>query len=42
MIKHLVLSGGGGGFFVIYGTLKYLSLKNFWNIDNIESIYEYI
>ena len=39
MIKHLVISGGGGGFFVIYGVLKYLSLKNFWNINNIKSIY---
>ena len=39
MIKHLVISGGGGGFFVIYGVLKYLALKDFWNIADIESIY---
>jgi hypothetical protein len=39
MIKHLVMSGGGGGFFVIYGVLKYLALKDFWNIADIESIY---
>ena len=39
MIKHLVISGGGGGYFVIYGVLKYLALKDFWNIADIESIY---
>ena len=39
VIKHIVLSGGGGGGFAIYGALKYLSVQNFWHIDNIKSIY---
>ena len=38
-IKYLVLSGGGAGGFSIYGALKYLSQNNFWNINNIKSIY---
>jgi NTE family protein len=39
MIKYLVLGGGGGGGYSIYGALKYLAKENFWNIDNIKSIY---
>ena len=38
-IKHLVLSGGGGGGFALYGALKYLEINNYWNINNIVSIY---
>lgn len=38
-IKYLVLGGGGAGGFSIYGALKYLSQNNFWNINNIKSIY---
>jgi predicted acylesterase/phospholipase RssA len=39
VIKHIVLSGGGSGGYAIYGALKYLSKENFWNINDIESIY---
>lgn len=39
MIKHLVLSGGGPTGFLSYGALKYLNINNFWNINEIESIY---
>ena len=38
-IKHLVLSGGGGGGYVIYGAMKYLYKNNYWNIENIENIF---
>ena len=38
-IKHLVLSGGGGGGYTIYGAVKYLSKNSYWNIENIENIY---
>ena len=39
VIKYLVLGGGGGGGFSIYGALKYLSEKNYYDINNIKSIY---
>ena len=39
MIKHLVISGGGPTGFLTYGAARYLSLNNYWNIDNISSIY---
>jgi predicted acylesterase/phospholipase RssA len=39
VIKHLVLSGGGPSGFHTYGAVKYLSINNFWNISNIETIY---
>lgn len=38
-IKHLVLSGGGPSGLLIYGSSRYLSKQNFWNINDIESIY---
>lgn len=39
MIKHLVISGGGPSGLYTYGALKYLSKNNFWNINNIKTIY---
>ena len=39
MIKHLVLSGGGPTGFLTYGAARYLSINNYWNINNIETIY---
>lgn len=39
VLKHLVLAGGGAGGYALYGALKYLSINNFWNIENIKSIY---
>ena len=39
MIKHLVLGGGGDGGYITYGALKYLSEQQFYNINNIKSIY---
>ena len=38
-IKHLVLSGGAYKGFYTIGALTYLSNQNFYNIDDIESIY---
>ena len=38
-IKHLVFGGGGAGGYAIYGAIRHLSQNNFWNIENIESIY---
>lgn len=38
-IKHLVISGGGPLGFQYMGTLQYLNEQNFWNIENIQSIY---
>jgi NTE family protein len=38
-IKHLVLSGGGAAGFTVYGALKYLNKKNFFNLSDIKSIY---
>jgi predicted acylesterase/phospholipase RssA len=38
-IKHLVISGGGPAGFYTYGAAKYLAKQNFWNIDNIQTIY---
>ena len=35
----MVLSGGGGGCFVLYGVLKHLAIKEFWNINTIRAIY---
>lgn len=39
MIKHLVLGGGGVGGLPMYGALKYLSKNNYFDINNIKSIY---
>ena len=39
MIKHLVIGGGGAGGYSVYGAMKYLSKKEYWDIKNIESIY---
>jgi predicted acylesterase/phospholipase RssA len=38
-IKHLVLSGGGAAGFTVYGALKYLNKKNFFNLSDIKSIH---
>lgn len=38
-IKYLVLSGGGPLGFQYLGTLQHLNEKNFWEIENIKSIY---
>ena len=38
-IEHLVLSGGGGAGYLIYGALKYLYLNNYWDIKNIKNIF---
>lgn len=39
MIQHLVLSGGGPAGLSSYGAARYLSSVNFWNINNIKSMY---
>ena len=38
-IKHLVITGGCDAGFIIYGILKSLSTNNYYNINNIKSIY---
>ena len=38
-IKHLVLCGGGAIAFPMFASLQYLHNINYWNIDNIETIY---
>ena len=38
-IKHLVLCGGGPSIFRTVGALYHLEDNNFWNINNIETIY---
>lgn len=38
-IKHIVISGGGPSGFYAYGAAKYLEQQNFWNINNIKTIY---
>lgn len=38
-IKHLVFGGGGAGGYAIYGAIKWLAKNNYWNIENIESMY---
>ena len=39
VIKHIVISGGGYKGFYTIGALKHLSSIDYFNIDNIESIY---
>ena len=39
VIKHIVISGGGCSGFSSYGALRFLSKENFWNLDDIETIY---
>ena len=39
MIKHLVISGGSYNGIKLYGALHELAKKQFYNINNIESIY---
>jgi NTE family protein len=39
MIRHLLISGGGIWGFSCYGALRESAKANFWNIDNIQSIY---
>lgn len=38
-IKHLVLCGGGPSIFRTIGALYHLEDQQFWNIDNIQTIY---
>lgn len=38
-IKHLVISGGGPTGVIALGALQHLEKQQFWNIENIESIY---
>lgn len=38
-INHLVLSGGGPAGFITYGALRELAKREFWELDNIKSIY---
>lgn len=38
-IKHIVFSGGGPTGLMVLGTLQHLQTCEFWNIENIESIY---
>ena len=38
-IKHIVFSGGGPTGLMVLGTIQHLQIHNFWNIENIESIY---
>lgn len=38
-IKHLVISGGGPSGMYVYGAIRNLSIKKFWNINDIKSIY---
>ena len=38
-IKYLVLGGGGGGGLSIYGALRHLEKNNFWEFNQIKSIY---
>ena len=38
-IKHLIISGGGPVGMRFLSVLETLNLENYWNIDNIESIY---
>ena len=38
-VKHLVIGGGGPFGLCALGALKYLHDKEFWNINNIKSIY---
>ena len=39
VIKHLVFSGGGPIGLISYGAAKQLNKKKFWEIENIETIY---
>ena len=38
-IKTLVFSGGGQTFFSFYGIIKQAHIKNFWNYNDLESLY---
>ena len=38
-IKHLIISGGGPLGFRFLSALETLSIENFWNVNDIESIY---
>lgn len=38
-IKHLVISGGGPTGVIALGALQHLEKQQFWNIENIESMY---
>ena len=38
-IKHIVISGGGPTGFITYGAARHLAKENFWNLENIKTIY---
>ncbi len=38
-IKHIIINGGGPSGLISYGILRYLHDKEFWNIENIKSMY---
>jgi predicted acylesterase/phospholipase RssA len=38
-VKHLVFGGGGPSCFLIYGAVRELNKLQYWNIENIKSIY---
>ena len=38
-IKHIVINGGGANGLISYGVARYLHDKQFWNIENIKSMY---
>jgi len=38
-VKHLVFGGGGPSCFLIYGAVRELNKLNYWNFENIKSIY---
>ena len=38
-IKHIVISGGGPTGVIALGALQHLEKQQFWNIENIESMY---
>ena len=39
IIKSIVVSGGGHSILTFYGILKESNKKNFWKLDQIESLY---
>ena len=39
MIKHIVINGGGPTGLISYGVLKHLHDKNYFDVNNIQSIY---
>ena len=40
-IKHIVCSGGGLAGFAFYGAIKESHRQGIWQLENIQTIYEY-